>query len=303
VSLGVPSAPDLPRTSRPGSVPALREILVPTDFSAAADLALAHARMLGQRFNSHLTLYHVVEAPQRDYASWAERDDAVWPATRREALRELSSRAGTAPVRYEVVVELAASAPRALIASVRSRRPDLVVMATHGRSGLPRLLLGSLTESMLQHGQRPLLCVRGATKGTPLPYRRLLVPTDLSPDSRRAFPLAGLLARALDAEIVVLHAVALSTLPNLSGLSLAREAHVPGEEAIRRFVAGDLDGVPQRVRIERGTAWDRIVQCAGEEGADLVVMATRGLDSVADRVLGSHTERVVRHAPCPVLVA
>jgi nucleotide-binding universal stress UspA family protein len=289
--------------ARPGASP-LREILVPSDFSPASDRALVHARMLARHFNSHLTLYHVVEVPQKDYASWAEEQDgAVWPGARREAFRELSRRCGPQRVRHDVVVEQALSAHRALVAYVRSQRPDLVVMASHGRDPLSQLMLGSTTEKVLQHGRRPLLCVRASANAASLPYRRLLVPTDLSPASRRAFPLAGLLARTLGAELVVLHVAPLSPLPNLSGLPLGREARVSGEEAIRRFVAPELEGLPLRVRFDRGVAWDQIVRSAAEERADLVVMATRGLDSIADRILGSHTERVVRHCPCAVLVA
>jgi nucleotide-binding universal stress UspA family protein len=283
--------------------PPLREILVPSDLSPASDRALVHARMLARHFDSHLTLYHVVEVPQKEYASWsAEKDDAVWPATRREAFRELSRRCGPHRVRHDVVVEQGLSAHHALLAYVRSQRPDLVVMATHGREGLSHLLLGSTTERVLQHGRRPLLCVRSTGTVASVPYRRLLVPTDLSPASRQAFPLAGLLARTLGAELVVVHVASTSPLPNL-GLPLHREARLVDEEAVRRFVAPDLEGLPLRVRIDRGTAWDQIVRSAAAERADLVVMATRGLDSIADRILGSHAERVVRHAPCPVLVA
>jgi nucleotide-binding universal stress UspA family protein len=54
--------------------------------------------------------------------------------------------------------------------------------------------------------------------------------------------------------------------------------------------------------VELGSAWDRIVETARSERADLIVMSTHGHDSLADRLLGSHTERVVGHAPCPVLV-
>jgi len=286
----------------PGPAP-LREILAPSDLSPASDRALDHACMLAQRFDSHLTLYHVVETPQEDHPSWApDRDDAVWPAARRHAFRELSRQASAPRARYDVVVERAPSARRAVVAYVRSQRPDLVVMATQGRGGLSHVLLGSATEEVLQHGRRPLLCVRAGSDSRRFPYRRLLVPTDLSPASRQAFPLAGLLARTLEAEVVVVHVAALSPLPNLSGLELAREAHTSGD-AVHRFVASDLQGVPLTVRIERGTAWDRIVRCASDVEADLVVMATRGLDSVLDRIVGSNTERVARHAPCPVLVA
>jgi nucleotide-binding universal stress UspA family protein len=61
--------------------------------------------------------------------------------------------------------------------------------------------------------------------------------------------------------------------------------------------------LPVTAQVHTGSVWDRIVQVARAERADLIVMSTRGHDTLADRVVGSNTERVVRHAPCPVLVA
>jgi nucleotide-binding universal stress UspA family protein len=78
---------------------------------------------------------------------------------------------------------------------------------------------------------------------------------------------------------------------------------VPSEAAVARFCRTEFADLPLTVRVETGTVWDQICRVAAEEKADLIVMATRGHDSLADRVLGSNTERVARHAPCPVLIS
>jgi nucleotide-binding universal stress UspA family protein len=75
------------------------------------------------------------------------------------------------------------------------------------------------------------------------------------------------------------------------------------EAEVRAFCAPHFAGLSFEVRLDSGAIANRIVQVAGEERADVIVMATRGHDSLGDRLLGTHTERVVRHAPCPVLVS
>ena len=79
---------------------------------------------------------------------------------------------------------------------MRGTTPDLVVMATHGRDGLAQLFLGSVTETVMRLGRCPVLGVREPQHGVALPFRRILVPTDLSPALRRPFALGALLARA-----------------------------------------------------------------------------------------------------------
>jgi nucleotide-binding universal stress UspA family protein len=175
-------------------------------------------------------------------------------------------------------------------------------MATHGREGLEHLLLGSVTERVFRHAHRPVLCVRRTEHHGTLPYRRILVPTDLSPASRLAFPMAAELARAFAAEILAVYVVAAMTVATLAGVSATQEVLRPTEASLWKFCQQDFADLAVTAQVHTGTVWDRIVQIARVEQADLIVMATRGHDSLVDRMVGSNTERVVRHAPCPVLV-
>jgi nucleotide-binding universal stress UspA family protein len=177
-----------------------------------------------------------------------------------------------------------------------------VVMATHGREGLAHLFLGSVTEKIVQHGHRPVLCVRRRPQEGAPRYRRILVPTDFSPASRRGFPLAALLARTFGAEIIAFHVVPDRSLATLSGIP-APLAPAPSEAALWQHFQHDFAGVPVTAQVHEGSPWRQIAHAAEVENADLVVMSTLGHDSLGDRIVGSNTERVVRHAPCPVLVA
>jgi nucleotide-binding universal stress UspA family protein len=274
----------------------VREVLFACDLSPESDRAFEHARFLAEHFEALLTLYHAVEVPDPSYAHWAfNRGREIWAHVEETAKKLLSHKAESLHVSHKVYVERASSAHHALLSFIRETQPDLTVMATHGREGLSHFLLGSVTESVFRHSFRPVLCVREPAHGGALPYRRILVPTDLSLASRLAFPMAATFARQFGAEVLAVHVVG-------SGAETAPEG-VPSEAWLWKFFERDFPGVEITALVHRGPVWERIVETARVERADLIVMSTRGHDSLADRVIGSNTERVVRHAPCPVLVA
>ena len=282
-------------------MPAIRSILVPSDLSPEAGHALEHASLLADKFGASLTLYHSVPVPDHAYAHWAFSHNAeVWSEVEREARLALAESAARLGHQAVATVERTTSVTRALLAFILNTRPDLVVMATHGRGGVEHLLLGSVTEKVFRNCHRPVLCVRRTVHESGLPYRRILVPTDLSPASRLAFPRAAALARAFDAEILAVHVrhTSAATLAGMPGAAL-----IPTEASLWEFCRRDFEGLPVTAQVHSGSVWDRIVQTARVERADLIVMGTRGHDSLIDRMIGSNTERVVRHAPCPVLVA
>jgi nucleotide-binding universal stress UspA family protein len=292
------------RRQTEGPTVAIREVLFPTDLSPSSDRAFDHARFLAERFEGSLTLYHAVPVPDHRFAHWAfAQEQDVWQQAEREARDALERRGETLRVSHRVIVERQVSVPHAVVELIRSYQPDLTVLATHGREGLSHLLLGSVAEEVVEHAFRPVLCVREPDHGPALPYRRLLVPTDLSLSSGLSFPMAALMARTFGAQIVVLHVVPDPTLATLSGVPDPGPGKGPSEAKVREFCRPSFGDLPFDVRFDSGSVASRIVQVAAEERADLVVMATRGHDSLHDKLLGSNTERVVRHSPCPVLVA
>jgi nucleotide-binding universal stress UspA family protein len=250
-----------------------------------------------------MVLYHAIEVDGvGDLAEPPQPAAELWRRVETAAYRHLLHGAATSPVASDIRVERTTSVSDAVVAFVKAQRPDLTVMATHGRGAIAHFMLGSIAERVLREARTPLLCVREPEHGAALPYRRILVPTDLSPASRRAFPLAGLLARAFGAEVLALHAVDVHARTTW-GVTELMESLVPSEEALFRFLQPDFAGVRVLPRVLLGVAGDSITRTAREERADLIVMSTRGHDSLADRVFGSQAERVVRTASCPVLVA
>lgn len=274
----------------------IREVLFASDLTPESDRAFEHARFLAERFEALLTVYHAVEVPDPSYAHWAfNRGREIWAHVEETAKALLTRKTESLHVSHKVIVERTGSAHHALLNFIREAQPDLTVMATHGREGLSHFLLGSVTESVFRHSFRPVLCVREPAHGTVPPYRRILVPTDLSLASRLAFPMAATFARQFGSEVLAVYVAK-------AGAETAPEG-VPSEAWLWKFYERDFPGIDITALVHRGPVWERIVETARVERADLIVMSTRGHDSLADRVIGSNTERVVRHAPCPVLVA
>jgi nucleotide-binding universal stress UspA family protein len=280
------------------------QILVPTDLTVESASLLAHVGLLADRFDAKVTLYHALEVPDHRHAHWAfAHEHAVFKEAERQAREALDRQAQAMGPRAHAVVERAAAPADAIVAEARRLGADLVAMSTHGRGGLSHLLLGSVTEKVVERAHRPVLAFREGAQGTAFPYRRILVTTDFSLVSRLVFPLAAQLAKALCAELVCVHVWPSPSVAVLSGMPDENPVVVPTESSVFRFVEADLLGQAVRVQVHRGTVWDRIVHAAREEKADLIVMSTRGHHNLADHILGSNTERVLRHAPCPVLVA
>jgi nucleotide-binding universal stress UspA family protein len=285
--------------------PAIHRILFPSDLSVESERVLDHARLLAARFGAHVTLYHALEIPSREWVHAAGHEEELRRRLAAEATIALQRCARSLPGPHEVIVEPDVSAPAALVdvallRLIGAMRPDLIVMGTHSRGALGTFFLGSVMQQVLLHAGRPVLAVGPGRDAPAQGYRRILLPTDLSEASREAFPIAALLARAFDAEMIAIHAVPRPLLTALADNPYALAAAVPSPAALREFVS-DFDGVRVTPRVDQGPAWDRILAAAREEKADLIVMATRGADSLGDRILGSQTERVIRHAGCAVL--
>lgn len=283
----------------------LRDIFVPSDLTASSDRAFEHAAMLAERLGARLTLYHVVQAPTEGATRAADPHRAALKREIRDAREHLERRLAGSDALGEILVEDDESIHRALVRTLRARKPDLTVMSTHGRGWLAQLFTGSVAETALDLARRPLLLVREPEHGVALPYRRILVPTDMSPASGRAFPIAATLARTFGAEVIGLHVAASPHGDHYfgtSGVTYEVEASMPSERALADFMGFDFVGVQLTTRVLLGSSWDQILESAKQERADLIVMSTHGRDSLRDRVVGSHTERVLRHAPCPVLV-
>jgi nucleotide-binding universal stress UspA family protein len=162
-------------------------------------------------------------------------------------------------------------------------------MGRHGRTGLARLLMGSVTARIIGLSPVKLLVVpRGAT----LTFKRLLVASDGSPYSAAAWDQAFSLARHLNSELLA--------------VCVAREE---GEITMAQEILDNLmnaanrEGVRLQALMPQGQpADDGIIQAVLRNNVNLIIMGSHGRTGLARLLMGSVTERVVGHSPCPVLV-
>ena len=136
--------------------------------------------------------------------------------------------------------------------------------------------------------------------------KRVLVPVDFSEPSRKALDYALSLARPFDAEVRLLHVVeALVLPPDVEVLDLEAFARTLNDEAAKclsKWRKEAASGSPVEEELRAGTPYREIVAAADERNMDLIIMGTHGRTGLAGVLMGSTAERVMHHAPCPVLV-
>src|SRR5688572_31954588 len=189
------------------SMTRISRILVPTDFSAASDEALAFAKTLAGRFGASLHLVHAFEDPFTAAAFAAEAYSTVPLSLRDDMLREAEQRlADRLPddqkVLFNGTTEIVTGTPtRTIVDYSATLGADLIVMGTHGRSGMAHLLLGSVAERVVRLAAAPVLTIRQPAG----PVKRVLVPTDFSATADAALDYASLVAEGFGGSIQLLH--------------------------------------------------------------------------------------------------
>ena len=295
-------------------------VLVPTDFSAGADAALDHAVSMAGRFQASLHLLHVVNDPGAGLYGLGEaelrmdrlKEEAEKRA--RERLRELAQESSAVEVHPRVARQSSLGIGEAVHEYAEAHEVDLVVMGTHGRRGLERLVLGSVANTLIRQSNCPVMTVRergdDADTSDEVNYKNLLAPIDFSDYSRAALQLSKVVAHRYGgtqhllfvAEKRVLPTFSDTGLPGIGVVEMDPEIVANAESALEALNdAVEGPEVESDYHVREGDVAEDIVDFAGTEAVDLIVMATRGLTGIDRFVIGSNTERVVRSAPCPVL--
>lgn len=287
---------------------AFAKILCPTDFSAGAEYARRHAIRLATSADAELVLAHTWSLPPALVPPEVLVGSDVMSHVvdrAKDALADLVRATRDAGV-VRVQGELRPGTPWTEIVEVLAAGAfDLCVIGTHGRTGLARVLLGSVAEKVVRHAPCSVLVVRPGSE--PRPFAHVLVPTDLSESGVHALEVATTLV-APEGGITLLHVVdvPLMTIEELSMTDLGRDlvaaAHDKLERTADRLRAASSVPVSTRVRV--GPAGAETLAALDERAdLDLVIMGSHGRTGLQRALLGSVAEKVVRHAPCPVLVA
>lgn len=262
-------------------------ILACTDGSPASEGAIRAAFALARRRPCRLCLLQVLEF-NPGFASQAIDYLQEWEREAWEGLKILLSRAKEAGVEAEALVLRGEAAYKVILGAAEERRPDLIIMGRHGRTGLTRLLMGSATARVIGLSPVNVLVV---PRDPPLTFRRLLVASDGSPYSDAAWQEALSLARAWGSELLT--------------VSVAREeGEFPEVESIltKLLAEAKREGVPVTALMLQGSPDDAIVQAVLAHEADLLILGSHGRTGLKRLLMGSVAERVIGSVSCPVLV-
>lgn len=272
-----------------------RHILCPVDFSETAGLGLRYAGALARCSQSRPTVLYAdrFEPPLYFTRSQVEHFMEQCRDCKAQAERRLHEfvQAEFGPDSPEVESRVVEGYPAESIIRVsRELSAGLIVMGTHGRSGLNRWTLGSVAEYVLGETQVPLLTVRPPMTPPPpsLAIRNILCPVNDSPSARAAISYAAALGQCLSARVTVVH--------------VRERGGGRGIEDLDTWIP-ELDRARCELRplYRDGEAAREIVATASEPGCDLIVIGAHRRGFFGGKVLGTTTVRVVRHAPCPVL--
>jgi nucleotide-binding universal stress UspA family protein len=295
-----------------------RRILVPLDGSPLAETVVPYARLLGRSLKASIDLLSVTgpvppEAGDILRGKYPHEIAGGLQHRARQYLDKIAPSASQGGVKVACQVEEGNPAD-VIVKAAESKPATLIAMSTHGRSGVTRWVLGSVTDKVLHATTSPLLIIRpreGAGAAAEPKIDNIIAPLDGSPIAEQALPHVAALAKALGAKVTLVRVV--PTTAYYMGMmdypsSVYQELLDAEEETAGKY----LGEIAARLRKEgvtiaaeklgRGDPAGAILDLAGSAPNALVAMTTRGRSGMGRFVLGSVTDRTVRHGGGPVLV-
>jgi nucleotide-binding universal stress UspA family protein len=289
-----------------------KNILLATDFSAASEKAFSCAVAIARRHGSRICLAHVIPPESVSFIPEFPAERQRYEVKRQ--MESLASRSDLNQIPHEVVLR-AGSVWSVLSAVIRQQEIDLAVLATHGRSGLKKLVLGSVAEEVVRRAGCPVLTVGphiDTALSTSGKFCKILFATDFHSASSKALDYAVLLANEPEAKLILLHVM-------LPAASPGPGQHFYNEEAINKWQANVRATHRERLQMLLPPAvrlWsepeyvvtfdfiaDGILKAAAQRKADLIIMGAKrpAFVKVSAHSLGAVSYEIIRRANCPVL--
>jgi nucleotide-binding universal stress UspA family protein len=299
----------------------IKRVLFATDFSACSEQARQWASFLGKRFGSSIDVIHVLE-----FNPGMKEESPVAKIYLDHYHKEFGQQLESLKILLQNEIKEVFSHQRVglpvdeICRFAQKENSDLIVLGTHGWSGIDRVLLGSTAERVVRGAPCPVVTVRlkdpgegktlhreqkaEGTDGVPS-LKRFLIPVDFSDCSLEAMEYGIEIAKLFGAQVVLLHV----TEPRgygigftLSHHSKDEEIHLDLEKRLKEYVrVFQSQGLQIDYRLEGGFPVDQILEESNQFPPDLIVMGTHGRKGFSKFVSGSVAEAVLRHSPCPVL--
>jgi len=283
-----------------------RIIVAATEFSEAADAVTRWAVGLARWQKAKLALVHAIE-PLLVAGGDIEVQTKVTDAVERR-LAESMAIATSAGVPAECEYHIG-KPPKVVVDAARNMKAALLVVGSRGLTRYARLLLGSTADRIVRTASTPVLVVHPADAAKKPTFKTILVPTDFSEEAALATSQAVRLLQAGDGgHLVLLHVCAPPVVyadPTVAAVwvqSDLDEAQVHAQRQLESLAASlRSDSIKVTTKAITGYPADIIEQEAQDVQADLIAMGTQGRTGLERFLMGSVAERILRHAPCPVL--
>jgi nucleotide-binding universal stress UspA family protein len=281
----------------------LDQVIVATDFTPVSEMAVAYAAALTKRFASKLTVTHVVDL------SVATGLDAAIVGIPIDKMRQDS-----AENVQNVLNDLTLDGVHALGRTLEAHNPatevvrltddlraNLLIIGTHSRTGLQKMILGSFAEGVIHHAHCPVLTIGPMVKATPtaeIPFRTIVFATDLHHDSVQKAGVALAFAKDSLARIYMCHVIAHPP----SDFTNSLELQFSSEKELSRLIpAAAYEWCSPACAVEYGDVSQHILRLAERTGAGLIVLGTRRDTGWFTHLTRGTVARVLSEANCPVM--
>lgn len=302
-----------------------KRILVPLDGSELAEIALPYSEVLAEKLDSEIILVNV-RTPGEDPENPENRSYLSKMAA---TVEQNMSKSGDTPPGQKAKVEstiigapgLLTHAAEEIVEYAEKENVSLIVMSTHGRTGIKRWALGSTADKVVRAAKCPVLLIRSNIDAPKkIKLGELLVPLDGSKQSEKVLPHVERLASRLKAEVTLLHVVmplyqvytAAEGIGYYGGMGMTRVPYTEEQmkplktsaESYLQKVNSRLteEGVKTSYKVIVGSAGEEIIKMADETAADMVAMSTHGESGFSRWEQGSIADKVLRAGNTPLLL-
>jgi nucleotide-binding universal stress UspA family protein len=296
-----------------------RQILCPVYFDETSPIALEYARHFAKKTGGTIQLLHVVPTDEIHLLRKVYHPEdgggasIVWAEKVAQDMLTKLAEEYLSDTPHDIVTRTSGDPVTGILEAEKELGSDLVVMATHGRTGLTHFILGSVAEKVVRESRTPVLTTRSGEKlGDAHPFQKILVPIDIGERSNVALVYARQLAEQFQGMVYPLHIVPSDeAMLRLRDVYHAKEgdhganlvlAEKTARQRLQELAQEHLSGVRYETVLHvSGDPGKTIIETERDIGADLMVMATHGVTGILHFLLRSLTEKMVREADCPVL--
>ncbi|MCR4289767.1 MAG: universal stress protein [Candidatus Scalindua sp.] len=289
-----------------------KSILTATDFSEYSKIALDMCLGAYRCMKTKLYVLHTIEKSPHDsrHLSSGTNPEGIKQKLEEDAIDKIKALIPEDVMDKGDIIPMVRFGKPFLetIQVAKENSVDLLVIGTHGRAGVDRVMLGSVAEKIVRKAGCPVMVIKGI-KFTG--FKRIIVPIDFSDCSRKALEYAVSIARSHNSRLTILHVYEKSFVePYVNAANseekadeIMKEIERVNESKYDEFLKTvDLNGVEYEKLLKKGIAETDIVEIAMEQQANLIVMGTHGRSGIKHMLIGNTAEQVVRTVHCDIII-